>query len=54
MALAIRVIMAVFMLVPVTLLGVTMIVFALTLLMVVMIGEAVREAFDPKVLSRLR
>ncbi|MEM7163870.1 MAG: ABC transporter permease subunit [Planctomycetota bacterium] len=29
-------------------------IFALTLLMVVMIGEAVREAFDPKVLSRLR
>ena len=28
--------------------------FALTLLMVVMIGEAVREAFDPKVFSRLR
>ncbi len=28
--------------------------FALTLFMVVMIGEAVREAFDPKVFSRLR
>ena len=30
------------------------IVFAITLLMVVLIGEAVREAFDPKVFSRLR
>jgi len=30
------------------------IAFALTLFMVVMIGEAVREAFDPKVFSRLR
>jgi ABC-type dipeptide/oligopeptide/nickel transport system permease subunit len=28
--------------------------FAGTLFMVVMIGEAVREAFDPKVFSRLR
>ena len=30
------------------------IAMALTLFMVVMIGEAVREAFDPKVFSRLR
>lgn len=29
-------------------------VFAMTLFMVVLIGEAVREAFDPKVFSRLR
>lgn len=33
---------------------VPVIVFAMTLLMVVLIGEAVREAFDPKVFSRLR
>ena len=30
------------------------IALAVTLFMVVMIGEAVREAFDPKVFSRLR